>query len=109
MIAEKLLPLFINNIKHSKSLPVYGDGKQVRDWCYVKDICQAFYKAIYSKRTGIFNIGSGSSVSFLDLFEISLNLLRIGEILFMNDKSKISCLPIVHLLIMARKLNQLPH
>lgn len=60
----------LSDMMEGNNIRLFPDGKQVRDWCYVKDICQAFYKAIYSKRTGIFNIGSGSSVSFLDLFEI---------------------------------------
>ena len=38
---EKLIPLMINNVKHHKQLPVYGDGMQVRDWLYVEDHCKA--------------------------------------------------------------------
>ena len=36
---EKLIPLMINNVKHHKQLPVYGDGMQIRDWLYVEDHC----------------------------------------------------------------------
>lgn len=38
---EKLIPLMINNLKHHKQLPVYGDGMQIRDWLYVEDHCKA--------------------------------------------------------------------
>ena len=38
---EKLIPLFINNIRHSKPLPVYGKGENVRDWLYVVDHARA--------------------------------------------------------------------
>ena len=38
---EKLIPLMINNVKHHKQLPVYGDGMQIRDWLYVMDHCKA--------------------------------------------------------------------
>ena len=38
---EKLIPLMINNVKHHKQLPVYGDGMQIRDWLYVEDHCKA--------------------------------------------------------------------
>lgn len=37
---EKLIPLMINNLKHHKQLPVYGDGMQIRDWLYVEDHCK---------------------------------------------------------------------
>ena len=38
---EKLIPLMINNVKHHKQLPIYGDGMQIRDWLYVEDHCKA--------------------------------------------------------------------
>jgi dTDP-glucose 4,6-dehydratase len=58
---EKLIPLMILNILESKPLPVYGDGKNVRDWLYVTDHCDAL-KIVFEKgRTGeTYNIGGGA-------------------------------------------------
>ena len=49
---EKLIPLFINNIKHNKSLPVYGKGINVRDWLYVVDHARAIDLIFHKGRTG---------------------------------------------------------
>lgn len=48
---EKLIPLFITNLMEGKKLPVYGDGKQVRDWLYVEDHCRAIDLIIHSDKT----------------------------------------------------------
>lgn len=55
---EKLIPLMINNVKSHKSLPVYGDGMQIRDWLYVEDHCKAIDMVAENGRDGEFyNIG----------------------------------------------------
>ena len=55
---EKLLPLFINNIRHNKSLPVYGDGLFTRDWLYVKDHARAIDLIYHKGKQGnTYNIG----------------------------------------------------
>jgi len=55
---EKLVPLMILNILEEKNLPVYGDGKNVRDWLYVEDHCLAIWKIINHGRVGeTYNIG----------------------------------------------------
>jgi dTDP-glucose 4,6-dehydratase len=55
---EKLLPLIIMNIKEKKPLPVYGDGKNIRDWLYVEDHCSAILKIIQCGIIGeTYNIG----------------------------------------------------
>ncbi|HOV13649.1 MAG TPA: dTDP-glucose 4,6-dehydratase [Spirochaetota bacterium] len=55
---EKLIPLMINNILQEKSLPVYGDGKNVRDWLYVVDHASAIWLIINKGRTGEkYNVG----------------------------------------------------
>jgi dTDP-glucose 4,6-dehydratase len=55
---EKLIPLIINNILEGKSLPVYGDGSNVRDWLYVEDHCRAIDLVISKGRAGeVYNIG----------------------------------------------------
>ena len=55
---EKLIPLMINNVKHHKSLPVYGDGMQVRDWLYVEDHCKAIDMVASGGKVGeVYNVG----------------------------------------------------
>ncbi len=58
---EKLIPLMILNAMSGKPLPVYGDGKNVRDWLYVEDHCSAIWKVILQGRLGeTYNIGGES-------------------------------------------------
>lgn len=68
---EKLLPLFINNIKHSKKLPVYGDGKFTRDWLYVIDHAIAI-DLIYhkGKNAETYNIGGCNEWTNIDLIDL---------------------------------------
>ena len=55
---EKLLPLMINNAMQHKSLPVYGDGMQIRDWLYVEDHCKAIDMVASNAKPGeIYNVG----------------------------------------------------
>ena len=55
---EKLIPLMINNVKHHKQLPVYGDGMQVRDWLYVEDHCKAIDMVCEGGKVGeVYNVG----------------------------------------------------
>ncbi|HIV86912.1 MAG TPA: dTDP-glucose 4,6-dehydratase, partial [Candidatus Pygmaiobacter gallistercoris] len=55
---EKLIPLMINNAKHHKQLPVYGDGMNVRDWLYVEDHCKAIDMVANGGRDGeVYNVG----------------------------------------------------
>jgi dTDP-glucose 4,6-dehydratase len=60
---EKLIPLMISNALENKSLPIYGDGMQVRDWLYVDDHCRAILAVIEKGRAGqIYNIGGSRSL-----------------------------------------------
>lgn len=55
---EKLIPLMINNAKHQKSLPVYGDEMQICDWLYVEDHCKAIDMVANGSKIGeIYNVG----------------------------------------------------
>ena len=55
---EKLIPLFIINALHGKSLPIYGDGKQIRDWLHVEDHCHGIALVVNKGRAGeVYNIG----------------------------------------------------
>ena len=68
---EKLIPLFINNIRHGKSLPVYGKGENVRDWLYVVDHALAI-AVIYheGKIADTYNIGGFNEWKNIDLIKV---------------------------------------
>lgn len=66
---EKLIPLVIVNALAGKSLPVYGDGLQIRDWLYVKDHCSAISRVLEAGVPGeTYNIGGGMKSQILKLF-----------------------------------------
>jgi len=68
---EKLIPLFINNTKLEKSLPVYGDGKYTRDWLYVEDHAKAIDKVFHSGfKSETFNIGGFNEWKNIDLIKL---------------------------------------
>ena len=65
---EKLIPLMINNTLQHKSLPVYGDGKQVRDWLYVEDHCKAIDMVTQNGRLGeVYNVGGHNERYNIDI------------------------------------------
>ena len=76
---EKLLPLFINNIRNGKSLPVYGDGKFTRDWLYVVDHAIAIDKIYHEGRNGeTYNIGGFNEWTNIDLIKILCKQMDIA-------------------------------
>ena len=73
---EKLIPLFIANALQDQPLPVYGDGKNVRDWIYVDDHCRAILLALEHGRSGeIYNIGARNERQNLEVIESLLRAL----------------------------------
>ena len=65
---EKLIPLVILNAMEGKPIPVYGDGKNVRDWLFVKDHCSALWKIINKGKTGeTYNIGGNSEETNIEI------------------------------------------
>ncbi|MEO7359838.1 MAG: dTDP-glucose 4,6-dehydratase [Gemmatimonadaceae bacterium] len=65
---EKLIPLMIVNALHGKSLPLYGDGHQVRDWLYVEDHCAAIDKMLHASVAGeTFNVGGRAERTNIDI------------------------------------------
>ena len=65
---EKLIPLMITNALEDRSLPVYGDGQQVRDWLYVEDHCRGILAVLHQGRDGeIYNIGGNRSLPNLEV------------------------------------------
>ncbi len=68
---EKLIPLFINNIKNNNSLPVYGDGQYTRDWLFVDDHAKAIDLIFHKGKTGdTYNIGGFNEWTNLDLIHL---------------------------------------
>lgn len=68
---EKLIPLFINNIRHGKSLPVYGKGENVRDWLYVVDHARAIDLIFHQGRIAdTYNIGGFNEWKNIDLIKV---------------------------------------
>lgn len=85
---EKLIPLMIANVLNDKPLPVYGDGKNVRDWLYVEDHCSAIDLIIHNGRIGeIYNIGGHNEKSNLEVVQTIINTLGKGEIKFVTDRA----------------------
>ncbi len=68
---EKLIPLFILNALHGRSLPIYGDGQQVRDWLFVEDHCRGIELVLSGGRVGeTYNIGGGAELANLAVIDI---------------------------------------
>ena len=73
---EKLIPLMLNNAKNGKSLPVYGDGQNVRDWLYVVDHCEAILTVLERAQPGeSYNIGGHNEKKNLDIVGLLCDLL----------------------------------
>jgi dTDP-glucose 4,6-dehydratase len=65
---EKLIPLMVLNAVRGKPLPIYGDGKQIRDWLYVEDHCEAIYCVAKDGKPGeTYNVGGGNQPYNIDL------------------------------------------
>jgi dTDP-glucose 4,6-dehydratase len=74
---EKLIPLMIRNALQGKPLPVYGDGKNVRDWLYVGDHCSGIRAALKKGRPGeTYNIGGNSERNNLEVVHAILDELH---------------------------------
>ncbi len=77
---EKLIPLFATNLIENKSVPVYGDGKQVRDWLYVEDQCEALDLVLQKGEIGqIYNVGAGNEEFNIDVTKAIIKLLGKSE------------------------------
>ena len=86
---EKLIPLMIINALHDKPLPVYGDGKNVRDWLYVEDHCRAIDLIIHNGRIGqVYNVGGHNEMANIDIVKLICKELGKSEDLieFVEDR-----------------------
>jgi len=94
---EKLIPLLIRNGLNGMDFPVYGDGKQIRDWLHVEDNCRGILAVLENGRVGsIYNIGAGEERTNLDVVQAicgaiaerrGMELAQLKErIRFVNDR-----------------------
>jgi len=73
---EKLIPLFITNIIEGKKVPVYGTGKNVRDWLHVDDHCRGIYSVLMNGRSGeVYNIGGGRELTNNEITSLILDAM----------------------------------
>ena len=87
---EKLIPLMINNALHDKSLPIYGDGKQIRDWLYVDDHCSAIDVVLHKGKLGeIYNIGGNNEKQNLEIVNLILGELEKDKSLITHVKDRL--------------------
>lgn len=74
---EKLIPLIIKNILEGKSLPVYGDGSNVRDWLYVEDHCKAIDVVVRNGVDGeVYNVGGHNERTNLQIVQMTIAVMR---------------------------------
>ncbi|WP_295235753.1 dTDP-glucose 4,6-dehydratase [Veillonella sp.] len=86
---EKLIPLMIANALNDKPLPVYGDGKNVRDWLYVEDHCKAIDLIIHKGREGeVYNVGGHNEMANIDIVKLICKELGKSEdlITYVTDR-----------------------
>lgn len=77
---EKVVPLFVTNLLEGRRVPLYGDGGNVRDWCYVEDNCAALELVLRRGETGeIYNVGAGHEITNRELTDRLLALCGADE------------------------------
>ncbi len=93
---EKLIPLVLNNALAGKSLPVYGDGGNVRDWLYVRDHCEAILQVLDRGRIGeSYNIGGHNEKTNLEVVELLCDMVDARVGLLKNGESRRSLITFV--------------
>jgi dTDP-glucose 4,6-dehydratase len=77
---EKVIPLFVTNLIEGKKVPLYGDGKNVRDWLHVDDHCEAILTVLEKGKSGeVYNIGGNNERSNLELTHGILKIMNKGS------------------------------
>lgn len=77
---EKVIPLFVTNLLQGKKVPLYGDGKNVRDWLHVEDHCEAVLTVLEKGKPGeVYNVGGNNERSNLELTRSILEIMGKGE------------------------------
>ena len=86
---EKLIPLMISNVLENKDLPVYGDGKNVRDWLHVSDHCEAIDIVLHQGEPGeVYNIGGHNEKENIYIVKLILSELKKPETLIKYVKDR---------------------
>ncbi|HRU98154.1 MAG TPA: dTDP-glucose 4,6-dehydratase [Ruminococcus sp.] len=86
---EKLIPLMIVNALNNKSLPVYGEGLNIRDWLYVEDHCRAVDLIIQKGRVGeVYNIGGNTEMKNIDIVKLICKALGRSEELIVHVEDR---------------------
>ncbi len=86
---EKFLPLMLSNALHDEPIPLYGDGRNVRDWIYVEDHCRAILLALVKGRSGeAYNIGARNERRNIEVAESVLNALGKPSSLIRHVKDR---------------------
>jgi dTDP-glucose 4,6-dehydratase len=86
---EKLIPLFVTNLLEGKKVPLYGTGKNIRDWIYVEDMCRAIkFITEYGENGAVYNVGGGNGKTNIEITEIILKKLGkdISYIEYVKDR-----------------------
>ena len=77
---EKLIPLFITNLLEGRKVPVYGTGKNVRDWLHVDDHCRGIFNVLMNGRSGqVYNIGGGRELTNIEITHLLLEAMGADE------------------------------
>ena len=86
---EKVIPLFITNLIDDLKVPVYGEGKQVRDWLFVNDHCRAIHTLIeHGKEGEVYNVGGNQEYSNIEMTQMILKAMKkdSSSIKFVKDR-----------------------
>ncbi len=86
---EKLIPLFVTNLLEGKKVPIYGDGKNIRDWLHVDDHCRGIYQVLMNGTSGhSYNIGGGRELTNLEITRLIIEAMDADEssISYVDDR-----------------------
>ena len=84
---EKLIPLMIEKAKNGEKLPVYGDGRNIRDWIHVQDHCEAIDVVLHKGKDGeVYNIGGQDEKRNIEIVETIIKGVNGGEIEYVEDR-----------------------
>ncbi len=87
---EKLIPALIFKAMHDEPLPIYGDGKNVRDWLHVEDHCRAIDRVLHDGRDGeVYNVGGNNEWANIDIAKLILKKLGKSESLISYVKDRL--------------------
>jgi len=86
---EKLIPLFVTSLLDGKKVPLYGDGKNIRDWIHVEDNCRGIIKVLQQGMPGeVYNLGGGYELRNIDITRMIFREMKCGRdmIRFVEDR-----------------------